>query len=240
MKNMDLIIFGIGRSGTTLLTDMLCVPNQSFVIYEPHLGWSNVLLEQFKNFDLKVEKWEDKKYNSVYEYIDENIVPQLKNLNLWGAKFVRFYEWKWVLKTYQPKKIILCVRDIRDVAISSLDIDKRIKLGKEWHKERIIFAAKSLIEMCELPHLLIKYEDLCLNSKEIIKKLLDYLEIKKVNYKRQILNWRDWEFEKHGTSGISSKSVSRYLNETSKEKLSFMNEIFEKTKDYSKKFGYMQ
>jgi hypothetical protein len=88
MKNADLLVMGIPRSGSTLMASLLHVPPAQWMIYERR-RW--VMLEEIEAFK-KMKKWGGKQMN----------VPDV----------VKF------MKLYRPKTLVFMTRNIRDAGMS--------------------------------------------------------------------------------------------------------------------------
>ncbi|MBW1994713.1 MAG: sulfotransferase domain-containing protein, partial [Deltaproteobacteria bacterium] len=163
-RQMDLVIFGMRRSGTTLLYDLLTVENQSLVLYEPEIlqkplkgpqaAWNmkRLLLQlQEAGFDVsQIPPWNPKTHPTYLQYFDEVIQPLLSSLALWGVKMIDFRDWKGFLAAHQPRKLILTVRDVRDVVLSMYDLALRLNrqvVDEAWIQETVETSCRELVRI---------------------------------------------------------------------------------------------
>ncbi|NEO19903.1 MULTISPECIES: sulfotransferase [unclassified Moorena] len=164
-QNQPLFIFGMERSGTTLLRLMLtahpdfCIPPESlfFVNLEPKYGSSQDLSHQIDNFltdiyaDRRFREW-----NIDRQQLRENLTAQ-KPLNYstavatvyqtylqqfdgqagcWGDKNPEnIYHIQTILKYFHNSKLILIIRDLRAIYASLKR--KELKFAKTWKESCI-------------------------------------------------------------------------------------------------------
>jgi hypothetical protein len=257
-KYMDFVIYGILRSGTTVLSDLLTVKDKSLVLYEP-----DILLTSYKNEKQDAEGheaiykslngfgidssefkcWDKRKYPTFLQFFDKKIYPTLSKLQSWGVKLVRFDDWEGFLAAYQPQRLILSVRDIRDVVLSAYDLATKLNtlvFNELWIEKRVIDSCNQLVKMSKLPHFLVRYEDLCSNTcmQQNVSKYVgvDTLGEKISNFDN-VVSYRKSEQEKHGGT-ISSLSISRYRSEPTSPALGLANYLWRLCPEYSETFGY--
>jgi hypothetical protein len=257
---MGVMVFGLARSGTTLVSDLLTIPGRSLVISEPEIfkQWSRKTtarvhrLARMVGLDLDEEPPQPQDYGESYQrYFEEVLRPKLDRLELWGIKNVDFSGWRPLLKTYPPRRLILCVRDLRDTVISGIDRICRLgitfrgtgsgKLRDEaWLLAGLAFSVRELMELRKLPHLLVRYEDLVADPglRERIAAYvgLDRLQEERLNLKAAEMQ-RAWEVEKHqGTIGTAS--VGRFAAEPPGPVRSLAERLWRLLPEYSEAFGY--
>ena len=232
---MGVMVFGLARSGTTLVSDLLTIPGRSVVISEPEIfkQWSRMTatrvhrLARLVGLELDEDPPQPEAYDASYQrYFDETLLPELNKLSLWGIKNVDFSGWRPLFNSYPPRRLILCVRDLRDTAISGLDRICRLGItfrgsgsgimrDEAWVLAGLAYSVRELMEMRKLPHLLVRYEDL-VTDPDVRQRIagyvgLDRLQEDRLNLKAAEMR-RAWEIEKHqGTIGTAS--VGRFAGE---------------------------
>ena len=256
---MDLVVYGLMRSGTTLICDLLSVPGRSLVFSEPYLldpwpgGKVNDVHDVARAFGLPVGdgppaasafdgKW-DVCFDQVYR-------PHLDALDFWGIKETHFHNWQDVLSRYAPAKLVLTVRDIRDVALSLLDYIHRVKLAfpggkymrdEAWVVARLRHDVPEIMALRRRPHLLIRYEDLSADA-AIRGALAGYAGLDRLSSGTAIRGadargQRSEEIEKHGDA-VSGRSIGRYAKEPDGIRLRLANHIWRCLPEFSRAFGY--
>ncbi len=255
---MDVMVFGLARSGTTLLADLLTIPGRSVVISEPEIFkyWSRQTagrvhkLAQLVGLDVGAEPPDPEAYGRSYaRYFRETLVPKLGTLERWGIKNVDFSGWRPLLQAFPPKRLILCVRDLRDAAISG--IDRICRLGivfrgvprmrdEAWVLAGLAYSVQELMAMSKLPHLVVRYEDLARGS-ETLQAVADYVGLDRLQEDRLNLKAADlkraWEIEKH-QSRISAASVGRFAAEPPGPVRALAERLWRLLPEYSQAFGY--
>jgi hypothetical protein len=254
---MDVMVFGLARSGTTLVSDMLTVPGRSLVISEPEIfkHWSRNTagrvhkLARLVGLDLPEAPPEAEDYDRSYaRYFREALVPKLATLDRWGIKNVDFSGWRGLLRAFPPKRLILCVRDLRDAAISG--IDRICRLGivfrgvprmrdEAWVLAGLAYSVQELMAMRALPHLVVRYEDLARGTAQ--QAIADYvglerLQVDRFNLKAAGLK-RAWEIDKH-QGRVSDASVGRFASEPPGPVRALAERLWKLLPEYSAAFGY--
>jgi hypothetical protein len=255
---MDVMVFGLARSGTTLVADLLTRPGRSVVISEPEIfkHWSRQTaarvhkLATMVGLDVGSEPPSAEAYGRSYaRYFRETLAPKLATLERWGIKNVDFSGWRPLLKAFPPKRLILCVRDLRDTAISG--IDRICRLGivfrgvprmrdEAWILAGLAYSVQELMAMRQLPHLVVRYEDLA-QGPAALERIAEYvgldgLEEDRLNLKAADLK-RAWEIEKH-RSRISAVSVGRFAAEPPGPVRALAERLWRLLPEYSAAFGY--
>ncbi len=255
-KSMDVAIYGLIRSGTTMVADLLTARDQSLIISEPDLfvKWhdrtANRIDDLLRAFGLSVPERPDQQVHGSYTaYFEEVIVPELGNLDLWGIKQVNFLGWRKTLDRYRPNKLVLCVRDIRDVVLSALDLiiwekpvfpGRRYLRDEAWILARLCHDVFELMALQERPHFLARYEDL-VSDAGVQDSLREFVGLDELGSERLNLELESGrnrlESGKHGT-GISNKSVGRYHNEPPGPAKALAQYVWRMLPEYSRAFGY--
>ncbi len=247
---MKLAIYGMMRSGTTLLCDKLTVPDHGLILLEPNIhlnNWPDQVLKQMQKFGLDVseEAWKkaDESPESFQSYFNRRLLSKLQSLDYWGVKMVNFANWQSFLEMYPPEHLILCVRDLRDVILSALDLAPKLDLfvDDNWIEKRAIQTAKSLVEMAKRPHTLVRYDDMC-QQPELIDKLAEQLGLPGLGNHRMSLEavpHRKYEDDKHAGT-VTTNSVNRYLREPNGPAKELAERVFRICKEYNEAFGYTE
>ncbi len=256
---MDVIVFGLMRSGTTLVSDLLTVRDRSLVFDEPMLlsVWSSDkardthALAKAAGLRVGAAPPRGNDYEGMYAYFERDLAPELAKLDLWGVKEVHFHNWRDHMERYRPKKLILCVRDLRDIVLSSLDLVRGSLLAfpggqrlrdEAWLLERLVHDVHELLCLQRsYPHLLLRYEDLTRDA-ELQARLADYVGLESLGtgaLNRQISTGasRAREVERHG-KGVSARSVGRYQSEPEGPARALADHIWRSLPWYSEAFGY--
>ncbi len=245
---MDVAIYGMMRSGTTLLSDKLTSRPSALVLAEANLhlnDWGLHTLKQLQAFGIPVSQqdWISDRWESFEVFFRQKILPHLDKLDFWGVKLVNFTRWRYFLDTYRPQRLILCVRDVRDVALSRLELAEAQGnahvFDSAWTQRRILDNARQLVEMSKRPHLLVRYEDLCTDP-QVMPRILEYVGRCKIGSERiglEAMFNRDYERKRHGDE-ISARTVYRYSKETGHHGRKLAEHIWQQCPEYCTTFGY--
>jgi hypothetical protein len=257
---MGVMVFGLARSGTTLVSDLLTIPGRSIVISEPEIykQWSRATtarvhrLSRMVGLDIPEDPPESDAYGANYQrYFDEVMLPAMGRLPLWGIKNVDFSGWRVLFRNYPPQRLILCVRDLRDTALSGLDRICRLGItfrgsgsgimrDEAWILSGLAYSVHQLMEMQQRPHLLVRYEDLA-SDPDARQRIADYvgldrLQEERLNIKAAEMR-RAWEIEKH-QGGIGASSVGRFASEPPGPARALAERLWRLLPEYSQTFGY--
>jgi hypothetical protein len=255
---MGVAVMGLMRTGTTLVCDLLTVRGHSLVISEPNLmGLWDVPLQLklhrlYREFGLDLPTLPPRpdEYRSNIEYFDQVVLPQLKPLELWGVKCVDLFGWQRLLRVYPPKRLVLCVRDLRAVTISALELVNRMGLvfpnskrmrDEAWVFARIAYTVQELMALRALPHLVLRYEDLVAEpaARDRLAAYcgLDRLGEERLNLTIERETRSSWELAKHGNE-ITQKALDRYDEEPEGPMRTMAERIWRMFPEYSLAFGY--
>ncbi|MGD9744429.1 MAG: sulfotransferase [Dongiaceae bacterium] len=256
-SRMDIAVMGLMRSGSTLLSDLLTIRGECLILSEPNIlgRWSPTVVDRIHklaaNFGLDPGPTPpvETEWPSYGSYFDKVLLPQLGRLPRWGTKYVDLVDWRPTLARYRPKHLILTVRDIRDVAISSIDRVARLKLAfrgrrymrdDAWVMSNLAFNVHELMAMRSEPHLLVRYEDMA-SDPAIRQRVADFVGFERLSDRRENLEAggmaRQWELRKHG-EGISTRSVGRYREEPWGPVKALADRLWRLLPEYSEAFGY--
>ncbi|MGE3969113.1 MAG: sulfotransferase [Dongiaceae bacterium] len=254
---MGVAVMGLMRTGTTLVCDLLTVAGKSLVISEPNLHgqWDAPLQEKlhklYREAGLAIG---DPPARGVYshnvDYFDETVLPQLTTLQFWGVKYVDLVGWRRLFRTYPPQKLILCVRDLRAVAVSALELvnrmglvfgDRRHLRDEAWVFGRIAHSVHELMAMRQRGHMVLRYEDL-VEDPGALERLADYVGLDRLGEDRWNLmieagTRSKWEMAKHGKA-ISKNALDRFDEEPDGPMRSMAERLWRILPEYSLAFGY--
>lgn len=254
---MGVAVMGLMRTGTTLVCDLLTVQGKSLVISEPNLlgHWDAPLQEKLHRLygeaGLAVGPPPERgRYPLNLAYFDETILPQLTPLQFWGVKYVDLVGWRRLFRTYPPQKLILCVRDLRAVTVSALELVNRMGLvfgdrkhlrDEAWIFARLAHSIHELMAMRQLPHLVLRYEDL-VDDPAALERLADYVGLDRLGEDRWNLmieagTRSKWELAKHGKT-ISKNALDRFDEEPDGPMRSMAERLWRILPEYSLAFGY--
>lgn len=255
-RSMGVAIMGPMRSGTTLVADLLTVRGRSLVFSEPNLlgQWHpqtpRLIHRLATEFGLEVPEPPAEGPKRIFEYFDGAVLPELQGLDFWGVKYVDLYGWRQLFQRYRPKKLVLCVRDLREVALSAIELVERMKLGflggahmrdEAWVFARLAFTAHELMALRCLPHFAVRYEDLVEDPKAR-QRLADYVGLDELgNDRLNLMIERDsrqkWESRKHG-EGVTNKALGRFEREPTGPAKALAERAWRLLGEYSVAFDY--
>lgn len=254
---MDLAVMGMMRSGTTLVADLLTVPGRSLVLNEPYLldRWAPELQEKlrvlYRRFGLAVAGPPPAgRYALNQDHFVAEILPQLQRIGCqWGAKYADLHSWRRTFRAYRPRKLVITVRDLRDVFLSGLEMMNRsgILFGDRRHRrdEAWLFAfiASTVHELSALrrePHLALRYEELVTDAsaRERLARYagLDRLGTDRLNLDRHGPERAGWERAKHGDA-ITGRSLGRFRDEPAGPMRAHAERLWRMFPDYAAAFG---
>ncbi len=255
---MDMLVYGPLRSGTTLLADLLTVKGKSLVISEPdlHVPWHPRTVARldrlYRDVGLTVgEAPPERDGKKTYaEWFNDEILPQLERLDLWGMKMVDFHDWRKLVERNPPRRMVLMTRDLRDTAISALDLIGRSWVAfpggrqlrdEAWVMTRLVHDVHELSAMAKLPHLHLRYEDFT-TDEECRERLRSYAGLKAFGKDRFNLDGEaerrvGWEKAKH-KGGISAASVGRFAGEPEGPVRAMAERIWRLLPAFAARFGH--
>jgi hypothetical protein len=256
-RSMGVAVMGPMRSGTTLVADLLTVRGRSLILSEPNLlgAWhptaTGMIHRLVTEFGIEAPPPPvDKPPARIFQYFDRSILPELQGLDFWGVKYVDLFGWPQLFQRYRPRKLILCVRDLREIALSAIELTQRMVLGfpggahmrdEAWVLTRIAHSVHELLALRRLPHFVLRYEDLVEDPKTQ-ERLADYVGLDELGTERLNLTIeRDsrhaWETDKHG-SGVTNKALGRFDREPPGPVRNLAERVWRLLGEYSVAFDY--
>ncbi|MEX2202250.1 MAG: sulfotransferase [Dongiaceae bacterium] len=257
---MGVAVMGLMRTGTTLVADLLTNRGKSLVLSEPDLlsKYDPTLAARMrqlaKDFGLPAPTatLEAGNYTRNIDHFDASFMAELKQLDFWGVKYVNMVGWRRLFEIYRPRKIVLCVRDLRAVTVSALELVNRMRLvfadnkhrrDEAWVFSRICYSVHELMALRTLPHLVVRYEDLVGNPATLERLRehvgLETLGTERLNLMIERASRSQWELTKHGKAGeISDKALDRFAREPEGPIRQMAERIWRMMGEYNVAFGY--
>ncbi len=255
---MGVAVYGLPRSGTTLISDLLTVPGHSLVISEPDLykAWNANIAKRVHalagsvGIELPGGIPQPADWNGIYAgYIREVLAPRLSAFDLWGIKCVDFSDWRRLFADFPPTKLVLCLRDLRDTLLSGIDRISRMPLvfrssgtrrDEAWVLSALAYNACEMLAMRAQPHYAVRYESVA-SDPAGLDGLARYVGLERLDPTRNNLaaaGWhRRWEVEKHGDA-ITAASVGRFAREPDGPMRALAERLWWLLPEYSEAFGY--
>ena len=138
---MDVLIAGVPRSGTSMLSNLMTSFPDTLIVYEPHLG-----------------RKEPSRYAN--EQMEELGLPRFasnrqlarfaaRNAGRWGVKEVMTRHLRPTIEQYGAKRVVFVIRNIRHAAMSIYDRSKEIphRFKPGWRGQGIVETAGFLVEL---------------------------------------------------------------------------------------------
>lgn len=205
----------MGRSGSTLLCNLLTVPPGHLIFIEPGFHahpYRQLLAPQLSAFNLPDLKTLEEKYQVGLHTADQRLdacLGEHLRTTKWGMKEVLCSDHEQVIQTFQPTNIIVCVRDIFQVALSFFDKHRQqaneTRFPHEWVETYCKREASGLLQLYQnlqredRPLHLVKYEDMALDP-TCLPDLGKALDWPITGHPGMFLEsfGREFEFERHG------------------------------------------
>lgn len=167
----DVYIAAMGRSGSTVLCDLMTYPKNVCLI-EPRFASgarSSRLLQQLRSAQVMIshQEWKALESRSAAGYLERYktmLSPALKQCDRWAAKEVRPEFHAPTIATINPKRILVLVRNANDVAYSLYDKYQRdggdARTASTYVREYLSASAKTLVGIASSQNVLVcRYED---------------------------------------------------------------------------------
>jgi hypothetical protein len=227
-KGLDLYVAAMGRSGSTVLCDLYSRYPTHWLMNEPWIVRGNYgpgQLEKVRRFGFEVadDDWFRKREGeSVVDRFYRVYASILKQLEFLGAKEVRSEFHGEYYRLMRPEKVVVLVRDIRDVIISLVEkteIEKRDGYDTDFVRRYLRDNCLGLVQFYQSVQQtdtqvrVLRYEEL--TQSEACQKELDQFvghgRIERIPEDGGV-STRPWEIERHGLT-ISAKTVGRFRSE---------------------------
>ena len=247
---MDVFIAGIGRSGSTLLANLLTKPQQRWILVEPGLtrhGMGDHVRRQAERFGIQIapDEWQGpRRDESALQRFQRTLQSHVGNIR-WGVKEVNMTGADELINIFRPKAVLLSVRNIRDCAISIYEKNQavgQISHSEEWMVDRLLSAANALIRfkraLAQNTLRVVRYEEFVSDPGERVR-LAEWL------------NWpvdgdpawcmdifgRQNEPNIHGNK-IGTSSINRGARIANPTSLNFAQKVMRLAEEYQVEFGY--
>lgn len=251
VERPDFYLAAMGRSGSTMICNWLTDPPEQLVFSEPFFLQPRnprLLRIQLANFGMAIpdQEWaaEDTCARARFERL---MAPRLRGLR-WGVKEVLASEHDRCIEQLAPRRVLISVRHIGDVALSFFEKHRTQRnldrFSDEWVVNYCLREAKALVELREqlreasVPHQVIRYEDF-IGSDVSREGLADFLGWRGGGPTDRHLEEfdRGFEVERHGPS-ICSLSRARGERGLDASQLAAASFIEENCSEYQQAFGY--
>ncbi|MDX9911775.1 MAG: sulfotransferase [Phycisphaerales bacterium] len=249
-RPLDLFIAGLPRAGTTMLANLLTAPPERLVLVEPGLTRGDPgahLPMQFEEFPdcPSPEHMLRRGDESSEAHFWRVWGPIICGLRSWGVKEVNPLGYDDLLAKYQPRRVIVLVRDIRDAALSLAEKHTRSPIpgkGMDWATQRLIDASHALLRVrSAVPSdrvRVVRYEDFVRDPAEraALESWLDWPLAGRPDRHMESFG-RAWEIERHAGQ-VSDRSVDRRSREPSEDARRYASEVVEQLAEFQRTFGY--
>lgn len=169
----DFYVAAMGRSGSTMVSNWLSDPPSRIVFNEPFFlrpGNSRLLRIQLRNIGLAVSDQEWSQVDDSPEKRFERLMgPRLAGRR-WAAKEVLCQEHLAMLRTFEPPRVVVTVRNIADVALSFFEKHRLQgnldRFSDKWVVDYCLRESAGLVDLVELledrrtPLHIVRYEDI--------------------------------------------------------------------------------
>lgn len=240
MDHLDLYIAGMGRSGTTMVANMLSVLPIRQVLVEP----SASAFGHSRPFDLA----SDLEARAAYLKACKSMIVDEEKLERIAIKEVIPRSHLGIVEVFAPTTVLIVVRDIHDVALSALEKIKRqgnhMASPTDWVAEACYEGSKSLVQLSRSLEgtntIILRYEDFAgdQSCKPRLERQLDWPMLGDPfanfdSYDRSYEVERNRHFRSEGRKRLSAED--RGLPETVN---SIAESIAETCGAYQERFGY--
>lgn len=233
---LELLVVGPPRSGTSMVSNLMTRPPRTLVLYEPRLEQrrlSRPLRHQLQELGLSPPR----SNRRLLSWADRTV-------ERWGVKEVAGRSIRWTYEKHRPRHVVLVLRDLRHAALSMYDRLREVPggMGLEkrlgWMRE----AVEAVLDLHDrhppARRLTVRYEEAVADPSilEAVGERLDWpLEGDVgVGFAGQR---RGAELERHA-GGITDRSVRLRAEETDPDKLVFADRVATACRRYQERFGY--
>lgn len=171
--NPDLYIAAIGRSGSTMLCNVLTHRPDQVIFIEPKFHtppYRNMLAPQLAQYGMEISAQQktDAQGLAPAAMLEQLLGPHLRPIK-WGFKEVQCSEHQKVLALFSPAHILINTRHIFNVALSFLEKHRRQdnedRFPPAWVRDYCVRESSGLVQFCQhlsqigQPHTVVRYED---------------------------------------------------------------------------------
>ena len=248
----DFYVAAMGRSGSTMLSNWLASPPDRLVFHEPFFlrpQNSRLLRIQLAELGMAVsdEDWAGRDETPAQRFA-RLMAPRLRGRR-WGLKEVLCEEHVRIPDALAPRKVLIAVRNIADVALSFFEKhrlqDNLDRFSDEWVERYCIAESAGLVDYHRLlharaiPHHVVRYEDfIALEAeRDAVARFVGWPGGGATGDHFAAFD-RAFEVERHGHS-ISDQIRSRDHRSLNLTQLRLSDIIAEQCTDYQVEFGYI-
>jgi hypothetical protein len=228
-RRPDVVLVGVPKSGTSMLCNAMTVAGRSVVLYEP-------TPDGFRAERLRTQA-------ASLGYHGRNILGWARKHEKWGVKEVladpirKAVEW-------EPGHVVLLVRDLRHVALSTFETNQRIRWDLNYRRQRLLDTALAVMELRRTypsERLTIcRYEEFVSNAeyREAFRQRVNWPTLEG-DVARGLSTWleRPHEADRHG-GRITANSVDYRRSSQEPEPEQFAREIVSACPLFNEAFGY--
>jgi len=247
----DVYIAAIGRSGSTMLCNILTREPDQIMFIEPKFHtppYRNILKPQLAQYGMEFDKSE---MLAVQDLPPDQVLETLLGAHLrpvkWGFKEVQCSEHRRVVDLFAPAHILVNVRHIFNIALSFFEKHRRQgnqdRFPASWVRDYCLRETQGLVAFCQdlarqgIDYRVVRYEDFMTDPQER-KALGDYLGWDYGGSPERFLNDlnRGFEARRHAAGSFQETSLAdRGLSEP---EIRHARTIEEQCAQYQEFFGY--
>jgi hypothetical protein len=228
-RRPDVVLAGVPKSGTSMLCNAMTVAGQTVVLYEPTRGG-------FRADRVRIQA-------GSLGYHGHNILGWARKHSKWGVKEVLADSIRQAVR-WRPEHVVLLIRDLRHVALSTYETNQRIPWDLDYRRQRLLATAEALLELTQtLPTdqlTICRYEAFVASDqyREAFRRSLNWPSIDG-DVARGLATWleRPHEADRHG-GRITANSVDYRQSSREPEPERFAREILAACPSFNEKFGY--
>ena len=247
----DIYIAAMGRSGSTMLCNILTREPDQIMFIEPKFHtppYRNILKPQLAQYGMEFDESE---MAAVQDLPPDQMLETLLGAHLrpikWGFKEVQCSEHRRVVDLFAPVHILVNVRHIFNIALSFFEKHRRQgnqdRFPLSWVRDYCLRETQGLVGFCQdlakqgIAYQVVRYEDFITDPQER-KALGDHLGWRYGGNANRFLNDlnRGFEARRHAAGGYRETSLAdRGLSVL---EIRYAREIEEQCAQYQAFFGY--
>jgi hypothetical protein len=228
-RRMNVAIAGVPKSGTSMLCNAMTVAGRSVVLYEP-------IRSRFRMERLRAQA-------GSLGYYGHNILGWARKHEKWGVKEVQADSIRTAVR-WGPEHVILLVRDLYHVALSTYETNQRLPMDLDYRRRRLINTAETVMELRQT----YPPDRLTVCRYELFVSDPEYREAFRLRVQwpsldgdvaRGLSTWleRPHEADRHA-GRITANSVAYRLSSQQPEPEQFAREVLSVCSSFNAMFGY--
>ncbi len=228
-RRPDIVLVGVPKSGTSMLCNAMTVASRSVVLYEPTRSG-------FRAERLRTQA-------ASLGYHGRNIVGWARTHEKWGVKEVLADSIKKAIE-WRPDRVVLLVRDLRHVALSTYETNQWIPWDLDSRRRRLLDTALAVMDLpriCPPDRLTVCHYESFVSSQEYRESFRVEVNWPSLegDVARGLSTWlgRPHEAERHG-GRITANSVDHRRSAQEPEARRFAREIMSACPSFNSMFGY--